>query len=1025
MPGKIHVPIAVNVQGMDKVTKAMGSLTKGIGRATAAFAALSSAGTIKFGGEAIQGARDLERNLAGLETVFGRNTQQMIDFGKGASDMGLSLSEAAKASTFIGSVLKQSGFDMQTTADVTQQLVTLGSDLALTYGYDVQEALLGMTALFRGEYDPIEKFGVAMKQSEIDAVKAARGLDHLTGASERFADQQIRLELLLDRASDSMGAVERNANSLAVQQNKLNATFSNMRDIAGMQLIPIVADFMGQLSDILLKLTPMLRDTFVMLEEPLSRMVDALLPQIENMLIGFLNFLQDLATIMNLATDPTSELGNKLQEAGNAINYLFSMFEDMGIKAPSFFEAVTTSVGFLADAIKNVTFFVQDAFWFIQAFAEALGKVSIWDLMFGTDADRRRFSDYISSAMYSKTRMRDLTLEELNAQQDAQFKQERFLRNQNKAFQEFFETVQGYQLLGKDTSKELVDDFKDELGKTGGLDIDITISWEKAVEDFFANLQEEIDKQGARFQLRGMGLSDALIESIVGSGEHWRAVFETIKNGGSEALDLLKNKFMSTSAGLAEYEQNVADLNEELDRQAELEQEIADINAELADTTAEISKEFANFREQISDLTGGIDALKTYEREIGRFEGQANKILQDVEDSIKGAFDNEMILEEARDNLSKFAKDELTALISLQRNRDQLFAQREAAAETIFGVAQAVAASGSLLSALGQIERKTNEIEITEVIDGVAKSADGLRDFKTSLTRNFIEVVEEVVDESKALTSNFQSVIDKTRLFIDNLYTLRELGLDPFLFNQLVEAGADAGGATAQALVDGGAETVDEINKLQGELNAMGVELGELTYDVMKDQGEQFVSGIIDGLDDQLADLESQASSMAQSFADAFAAAFNTAIGAMELNQIEVATEEATNAINEATEKVKPVIDEAAAEQLQALIDGANKYAANVSDLTLAAGAGAKAAIYQGLLDDVMAGRSVDLSGIEKGMSTSELAQAALDARQPGSSFNLTVNAGLGADGTQIGQLIVDEIIRYERSSGRVFERSN
>jgi hypothetical protein len=41
-------------------------------------------------------------------------------------------------------------------------------DLAATYGYDVQEALLGMTALFRGEYDPIEKFGVAMKQNEIN-----------------------------------------------------------------------------------------------------------------------------------------------------------------------------------------------------------------------------------------------------------------------------------------------------------------------------------------------------------------------------------------------------------------------------------------------------------------------------------------------------------------------------------------------------------------------------------------------------------------------------------------------------------------------------------------------------------------------------------------------------------------------------------------------------------------------------------------------------------------------------------------
>jgi len=38
--------------------------------------------------------------------------------------------------------------------------------------------------------------------------------------------------------------------------------------------------------------------------------------------------------------------------------------------------------------------------------------------------------------------------------------------------------------------------------------------------------------------------------------------------------------------------------------------------------------------------------------------------------------------------------------------------------------------------------------------------------------------------------------------------------------------------------------------------------------------------------------------------------------------------------------------------------------------------------------------------------------------------FNITVNAGMGADGSDIGRKIVDEILRYERSSGRVFARA-
>ena len=38
-----------------------------------------------------------------------------------------------------------------------------------------------------------------------------------------------------------------------------------------------------------------------------------------------------------------------------------------------------------------------------------------------------------------------------------------------------------------------------------------------------------------------------------------------------------------------------------------------------------------------------------------------------------------------------------------------------------------------------------------------------------------------------------------------------------------------------------------------------------------------------------------------------------------------------------------------------------------------------------------------------------------------GGTYNITVNAGMGANGTQIGKEIVDAIKRYERSSGPVF----
>lgn len=39
-------------------------------------------------------------------------------------------------------------------------------------------------------------------------------------------------------------------------------------------------------------------------------------------------------------------------------------------------------------------------------------------------------------------------------------------------------------------------------------------------------------------------------------------------------------------------------------------------------------------------------------------------------------------------------------------------------------------------------------------------------------------------------------------------------------------------------------------------------------------------------------------------------------------------------------------------------------------------------------------------------------------------NYSITVNAGMGADGTRIGEQIVNEILKFERSSGRVFARA-
>jgi hypothetical protein len=260
----------------------LGATLGKVGAALASFGLATKA--VQFTSDSIDSARDLERNMYSLNTIFDLMAPVMKEFTENAHEIGLSQKDAAKAATFLGSVLKQSGFSMMDTSRETQKLVELGVDLAATYGYDVQEALLGMTALFRGEYDPIEKFGVAMKQSEINAELLARNLNHLTGAERRHAEQVIRMELLYERAADASGAFRDQSGNLFVEQKKLQAQFENMQASIGTQLLPVMGALVEQLVPLVDYIGP-----------KIAQAVEASKPALQE-LVGFIADMSDKST---------------------------------------------------------------------------------------------------------------------------------------------------------------------------------------------------------------------------------------------------------------------------------------------------------------------------------------------------------------------------------------------------------------------------------------------------------------------------------------------------------------------------------------------------------------------------------------------------------------------------------------------------------------------------------------------------------------------------------------------------------
>lgn len=371
MAGKIIVPIlsAFSSKGVDDANRSIKSLGAsmkdigaGIGGGIGGGLGGMTAGN--FIEEAILQARDLQRGMIAVETIFGDASAAVEEFIKSANKIGLSQVDAAKSITFIGSVLKQAGFEMGEVSEESQRLTTLATDLAATYGYDVSEALVAMTALFRGEYDPIEKFGVAMKQAEVNALVAAKGLSNLTGVELLQAQMVARMELLYSRAGDAMGAFGRQADNVFAQQNKLNGALKDAQAAFGQPLLKPIANLIG-----------LFRKEFPKIQKAWQPVFNTIGKSMQMLLAPMGKIIGEIITMV----------GNLVQPIADVFYYIFTtvapLFYGLWAMVQPVFDIIIKALGAIGTIVKMILMPIKIVAILIGLLMVKLGELFNW--MFG------------------------------------------------------------------------------------------------------------------------------------------------------------------------------------------------------------------------------------------------------------------------------------------------------------------------------------------------------------------------------------------------------------------------------------------------------------------------------------------------------------------------------------------------------------------------------------------------------------------------------------------------------------------
>lgn len=987
------------------ITKDFKGFSKQVGMAAGSFAAFSALTTARqFTVEAVEATQRFERNVLALNQVFEDAAPSLLAFTKEVENYGLSQQQASQASVFLGSVLKQYGFSTQEANAQTQNLVKLAQDLATTFGYDVQEALLAITALFRGEYDPIEKFGVAMKQNEINAVRMARGMGDLTGAAEMQADAQIRLELLFERAADSMGAFERASDTLYGSQQRLAAVMGNLQVAFGAPLQKPLAEVNNIFADIVQENGP----GIVRIGEALGNSVSAVTPIIELFGDSLFKILQNLPTVIELLNVVLDLVGNIAQAGMDMGDTVVAALQDIAEMDPFFkeddVEPTTRAIEKLEAEQLKLNKAIEEGFNAYGTYAPRLREIEqeLEVLYTGTTQaatesrrDMARAARLVGDAAYAEQQ----ALEQLSAANDAYTRS--WVKRAVFEAQQMGTTL--YDLILKARGGDREQEGRDFIG------------------DFFNGIQDGIKKESARIRLEAMGASEGLIEAILGAGG-WEQVYNRVIKGGIEGLKKLQAEFNQTAAGIQELTDAIKEAEKAQQAlrdaaQKAIDDNIARLQAEYEKAEAyfqQVKARAEEFKRWSLDNIATIQILPDFETQLGKFESAIVSTIQGIQNELISAVRSGLIFEDDFANLQRWVDTESVALMEIARRRDELASRYSLSESLIREYQTALTGALSLTSLFGKLKDETETKTVTEVTGGVVKLSGSLKEFNLTVTRSYEETIQKVIDKSAGLVQGFRDIAQKARDFAENLRKLRDMGLDPMLFSQLVSAGVEAGGETAQALVDGGSDTINEINGLFDEINQLGAELGMDVGQTMYETGQDITYGLLDGIKSEQEQLYELATEMARTFSETFKNNFSIAI-----DQPVKAAESAANTAKAALDQAKNANVDALM-QINELIAGAEKALSGKLSSAFRSGVEGKLGAFEAVRQDILSGQVTDLGGLTKGLTSAKV--EALLKGTGGSTVNNYYNVEVKADtytaGAKAGEGVLDSLLKFKQTNG-------
>ena len=286
-------------------------------------------------GDSITLASDKAEAASKVNVLFGESADIVSAASEdAATTVGLSSGKYLDAAGNLGNLITNLGFTGEAAADMTVDMVQLASDMGSFNNASTEEVTEAMGAAFRGETEPIRRFGVMLSEADVKQQAINMGLYDGVGAIDKNAKAQATYQLILKQTTSAQGDFARTSEGYANSQKIASAKIEEALTKVGELILPLAADIIPMLAGAVETAV----DVVLMIADGFNNLLTALKP---------------LGDALNVVSDAFDTMTGKINIPAESLHQMNLRFIEMGDTAGLTAEQIDEAWVQVAQAIQE------------------------------------------------------------------------------------------------------------------------------------------------------------------------------------------------------------------------------------------------------------------------------------------------------------------------------------------------------------------------------------------------------------------------------------------------------------------------------------------------------------------------------------------------------------------------------------------------------------------------------------------------------------------------------------------------